>query len=80
MKLKKKKKWKKWKEKKQHERRKKKKHKKDIKAFCENLDSATKAQCGLRPLLCVQSQTSLFDLVHWITVCSDYNGYNFVDI
>lgn len=67
-----------WKRKKRHE--KKKKTKKDIKAFYENLDCATKSRCGLRPLLCVQSQALFFDLVHRITVYSDYNGYNFVDI
>lgn len=64
--------------KKQHE--KKNKNKKDIKAFYENLDCATEAQCGLRPLLCVQRQTLFFHLVHRITVYYDYNGYNFVDI
>lgn len=57
-----------------------KKPKKDIKAFYENLDCATKSRCGLRPLLCVQSQALFFDLVHRITVYYDYNGYNFVDI
>lgn len=56
------------------------KPKKDIKAFYENLACATKARCGLRPLLCVQSQTLFFDLMHRITVYYDYNGYNFLDI
>lgn len=56
------------------------KTKKKIKASFENVDCATKARCGLRPLLCVQSQTLSFDLVHRITAFYDYNDYNFVDI
>lgn len=51
-----------------------------MKASFENLDCATKARRGLRPLLCVQSQTLFFDLVHRIPAYYDYNGFNFVDI
>lgn len=42
-------------EKKRKEKSDERKTQKNIKAFYKNLACATKARCGLRPLLCVQS-------------------------